>query len=642
MGDDGWMDYQSHSDPSAGDGASGSATISRAVLSAVAIAVLTIVALGYYAFVNDQSANIPVSMMLRDESYFARDWDLQLAGESRIRFAADAFLIVFWTLFCSLDWGVFGAQVASTVLFVWAVLYLLRSAGLGREPAILGTAIVMIGQYVAQGVGASFPAWEPYFLPRCLGYSLYLFSLGLAFRRRALLAGLALGAALVAHAAVGITGVITSALVLVLYFGFREWRMIATTLGVAALLSSPFIAPIALGQAVPSTVDRDALMGIYLFRSPYLKPHLWRWQHWLIFAAVNLHAWYLLRGRDTDVHRFLRVGISVILGLAIAQWLALELTMSTLVYKIQYALRMLPVWRVMYLVAVILALSEEWSRNRALAFVRWMAIGLTLGTDPSYLALLIWEIAYVAGLLPKKRWLVVGGYVAAVLVAWLTSWTILGPLGKFSLARLVGPAFLIAAVGVAVVTDWNLRARLASRYVPIGLVACAMLAVLGVFLIKTHAPDSRFSRHWRIARAEYLDNDLTRIAWWARSNTPRDALFLVPPESEQLRMWGERSIFVDFKSFVLNEADVREWYERIFVLYKARHDTVPDPHAATMADATRSYFDARPEEVIAVAKAYRIDYFLTRASLSYPYPMVRTEGRWALYDLSGPASPRTD
>jgi len=55
----------------------------------------------------------------------------------------------------------------------------------------------------------------------------------------------------------------------------------------------------------------------------------------------------------------------------------------------------------------------------------------------------------------------------------------------------------------------------------------------------------------------------SELETWMRERSPKDALFLIPPEEETLRFRGERAVVVDWKSIPSVPNEILEWYRRI-------------------------------------------------------------------------------
>jgi hypothetical protein len=74
-------------------------------------------------------------------------------------------------------------------------------------------------------------------------------------------------------------------------------------------------------------------------------------------------------------------------------------------------------------------------------------------------------------------------------------------------------------------------------------------------------PLSRFVRHSTLLTRERPDE--LSLYEWMRTETPKSALFLTPPELDVVRLIGERAIVVDWKSPPGLPREVLEWYRRI-------------------------------------------------------------------------------
>lgn len=66
---------------------------------------------------------------------------------------------------------------------------------------------------------------------------------------------------------------------------------------------------------------------------------------------------------------------------------------------------------------------------------------------------------------------------------------------------------------------------------------------------------------------EDLSGNAVDVAKFARDNTPKDSVFLTPPNFGQFRLTAERAIIVDFKAIPLQDIAMLEWQERLFDSY---------------------------------------------------------------------------
>jgi len=91
---------------------------------------------------------------------------------------------------------------------------------------------------------------------------------------------------------------------------------------------------------------------------------------------------------------------------------------------------------------------------------------------------------------------------------------------------------------------------------------------------------------------------------WMRERSPKQALFLTPPEEETLRFWGERAIVVDWKGTPALPGEVLEWYRRIGDVVGRRDVRGPDDLAA--------YAALDPPRLEALRQRYGVDFVVTR------------------------------
>jgi hypothetical protein len=88
-----------------------------------------------------------------------------------------------------------------------------------------------------------------------------------------------------------------------------------------------------------------------------------------------------------------------------------------------------------------------------------------------------------------------------------------------------------------------------------------------------------FSRRWEAGAWR-------RVQVWARENTPRDAVFLTPPEQTGFRVFSERTIVGEWKDGTqqyFDEGFAREWDARMGELDPQRFPGLPSPRILELA-----------------------------------------------------------
>jgi len=89
-----------------------------------------------------------------------------------------------------------------------------------------------------------------------------------------------------------------------------------------------------------------------------------------------------------------------------------------------------------------------------------------------------------------------------------------------------------------------------------------------------------------------------------RERTPRQALFLTPPDDDSLRFFGERAIVVDWKGNPAVPREVLDWYRRI--------EDVTGRRGMTHAAELEGYDELDAERLEALRARYGFDYAVVR------------------------------
>lgn len=144
----------------------------------------------------------------------------------------------------------------------------------------------------------------------------------------------------------------------------------------------------------------------------------------------------------------------------------------------------------------------------------------------------------------------------------------------------------------------------------------------------------------RLPGLEGDDTAYQSAANWARHHTPRDAIFLVPPDEESFRLRGERAIVVNFKNVPQLSAELPAWRDRLRdVLGMDDLRALDRPMARTLADLRQRYTSQSGTHLVAVARKYDARYLLATRKLDDEIrmsPVWRdSRGGYFLYDLAG-------
>lgn len=187
---------------------------------------------------------------------------------------------------------------------------------------------------------------------------------------------------------------------------------------------------------------------------------------------------------------------------------------------------------------------------------------------------------------------------------------------------------------------WD-RAPRARPFVVAGVLLLA--GVAGAVAASTRllaGPTLRNPLGLKLAGLQGDDAGYLELTAWARENTAKDAVFLVPPSEESFRVHARRAIVANFKGVPQLSAELPEWRDRlqgVLALDTAGLLALPQPLGRTLTAIRQRYDELPPEHHAAVAREYDARYVVLGRAVDAPgFRLVRSDstGTWFLYDLS--------
>lgn len=232
-------------------------------------------------------------------------------------------------------------------------------------------------------------------------------------------------------------------------------------------------------------------------------------------------------------------------------------------------------------------------------------------------------------------------YAAMVVLAVVTAgfWFLAETFVQLNLYRFSIYLKLLTCIAVASLLwqgDTRRRVMVAVGLVVLAVIAAVVAATTGLLA----PPTTRHPLGLRLAGLQGDDAPYLELARWARGNTPKDAVFLVPPDEESFRVHGRRAIVVNFKGVPQLSAELPEWRDRLQDVLNL--DTrgllaLPRPMGRTLR-AIRERYDALPaEHHVAVARKHgaRFVVLTNRADiLGARLVSPDSTAPYFLYDLS--------
>lgn len=132
----------------------------------------------------------------------------------------------------------------------------------------------------------------------------------------------------------------------------------------------------------------------------------------------------------------------------------------------------------------------------------------------------------------------------------------------------------------------------------------------------------------------YARSDLAEVERWVRANTPKDALFLIPPSNTTFRIHARRSVAVNFKPTPYQEGAIHVWLDRLSAVAPA-----PLPERGGLAFVgvlDKAYAANAPADWTRLAGRFGAEFALVDARHTPRpppgEPVIRV-GDWAVYPL---------
>ena len=238
----------------------------------------------------------------------------------------------------------------------------------------------------------------------------------------------------------------------------------------------------------------------------------------------------------------------------------------------------------------------------ALYFLSIFAIGL------EQLGPLVLIGVFAANQPPIPAWLRLLGAAVLVSLSWPdrpVQWT--EYLVEFA-RRFQNPA-IFAILGVALLVGFAVAQKSRGRALALSLLAFGL--TLGPL----------FADNYRRQKVRVEQGSFRAAQNWAREHTPRNAVFLTPPQEAGFRVFSERTIVGEWKDGTqqyFDDAFAREWGRRMEIVM------------------AREYGKYSDEEIVALARRFGADYIVGQGRRR-KLPMVFNGGSTVVYSLP-PAS----
>ncbi|MDX5347411.1 MAG: hypothetical protein LPJ89_06065 [Hymenobacteraceae bacterium] len=132
--------------------------------------------------------------------------------------------------------------------------------------------------------------------------------------------------------------------------------------------------------------------------------------------------------------------------------------------------------------------------------------------------------------------------------------------------------------------------------------------------------------------SHYQSDFAVDIALQARKKTPEDALFIYPINYSELKYYGRRSSYVDYKILVHRQDKMLEWHERIKEIYGVSADG-PYSGFSVFPPADQFFTSFTENDLKTLRQKHGITHILTFATHELGFPVEAENKEWKIYQI---------
>lgn len=601
----------------------------------VVLNLLTIGWKGYQYDTLDQHSTLPVLKKRIDPQLYPRDFLLRQEQNAFSLFD----VVMEWParllgVECTFSVSYLVATSAMALLIWQMGLVLFKS----REEALLATVACLCMKW---NEGAVMAVYDTYLAFRTLAFAFSLAAYYLVLRRRIVWAAVVAGIELTLHP---LTAVAT-AVCLSVMVGYYCWRGLCRKrdLLAAAMIYGVWAGVLAVqvlgrtGSAAGGLFDAitPELLGTIKTRFLYMFYTHWPSSgllHIVLFPALFIIFYRARSKRGRHLLPAAAVGTGVFLNLVALAFADLLIVPMVMRLQLGTARRVVSLFTIMYLAAGVWRLAElAWRRAK-----RERGLGTEAGQAAAMALLLGWLVtsagAYSSGNLssPAQSGLLVKWAIPYVLLLTLALARDMAKTSSILCGLCIGALVLVCVlwlglVGFAVCAGggclvWAYWQRYTSNAsLGIGLGAALLIATASEVASTAAHEDKSLLTDWIRVPGMARRGPKRELTEWMRTQTPRHALFVVPPFERGLRAHGERSVFVTSKDggplISSGQGYAEEWARRMQMVLQYPH--LREPHFAWFG------------------RTYGVDYAVTDLSQRLRLPVAYENERFRVYDLRG-------
>jgi len=132
-----------------------------------------------------------------------------------------------------------------------------------------------------------------------------------------------------------------------------------------------------------------------------------------------------------------------------------------------------------------------------------------------------------------------------------------------------------------------------------------------------------------------IGSPMERLEHWVRTQSPREAVFAVPPSFSAFRSNAQRAIVVNFKAFPFADEQIPEWFRRISDFSGGSLPPRGGPEIERVLD--QNFEALSPRQIISLADRYDFSYLVRATPFDRPVAGLKEVYRnpdWVVYRVS--------
>lgn len=147
------------------------------------------------------------------------------------------------------------------------------------------------------------------------------------------------------------------------------------------------------------------------------------------------------------------------------------------------------------------------------------------------------------------------------------------------------------------------------------------------------SPSYSYAHQYQPYQLPFIDytDDAIAISRAAKEFTPEDALFIHPCHFTELKYFGERSSFVEYKALTHTKSFLKEWSERLALIYRLDYNNSPAGYQ-TCRFADEQFRKWTNADLLELNRQYGITHIITYSDTQLGLPVIAANATYTLYD----------